>query len=33
MYSMTERIVAYSVFESFTPRSAGQPGIPHEAVA
>jgi sortase A len=25
MYSMTERIVAYSVFESFTPRSAGEP--------
>ncbi len=25
MYAMTERIVAYSVFESFTPRSAGEP--------
>lgn len=25
MYSMTERIVAYGVFESFTPRSAGEP--------
>lgn len=25
MYSMTERIVAYGVFESFTPRSAGAP--------
>ncbi len=25
MYSMTERIVAYSVFESFTPRIAGEP--------
>ncbi|WP_239453098.1 MULTISPECIES: class E sortase [Microbacterium] len=25
MYAMTERIVAYGVFESFTPRSAGQP--------
>ncbi len=25
MYSMTERIVAYSAFESFTPRSAGAP--------
>ena len=29
MYSMTERIVAYSVFESFTPRYAGSTGIPH----
>ncbi|QKJ20994.1 class E sortase [Microbacterium hominis] len=25
MYAMTERIVAYSVFDSFTPRSAGAP--------
>lgn len=25
MYAMTERIVAYGVFESFTPRSAGPP--------
>ncbi|GAA2979759.1 class E sortase [Microbacterium terrae] len=25
MYSLAERIVAYSVFESFTPRSAGAP--------
>ncbi|WP_243075956.1 class E sortase [Microbacterium sp. SS28] len=25
MYSMAERIVAYSVFENFTPRSAGAP--------
>ncbi|MFB7891926.1 class E sortase [Microbacterium sp. NPDC056044] len=25
MYAMTERIVAYGVFESFTPRSAGEP--------
>ena len=25
MYSKAERIVAYSVFESFTPRSAGSP--------
>ncbi len=25
MYSLAERIVAYSVFESFTPRSAGEP--------
>jgi sortase A len=25
MYSMTERIVAFGVFESFTPRSAGTP--------
>ena len=25
MYSMAERIVAYSVFESFTPRAAGAP--------
>ena len=32
MYSMTERIVAYSVFESFTPRSAGEPASLTEAV-
>lgn len=25
MYSLAERIVAYGVFESFTPRSAGEP--------
>lgn len=25
MYSMTERIVAYAVFDAFTPRSAGEP--------
>lgn len=25
MYAMTERIVAYGVFDSFTPRSAGEP--------
>lgn len=25
MYAMTERIVAYGLFESFTPRSAGPP--------
>lgn len=25
MYAMTERIVAYGVFESFTPRAAGEP--------
>jgi sortase A len=25
MYAMTERIVAYGLFESFTPRSAGSP--------
>jgi sortase A len=25
MYAMSERIVAYSVFESFTPRAAGAP--------
>jgi sortase A len=25
MYAMTERIVAYGVFESFTPRDAGEP--------
>jgi sortase A len=25
MYAMTERIVAYGLFESFTPRAAGQP--------
>lgn len=32
MYAMTERIVAYGVFESFTPRSAGEP-VSLEAVA
>ena len=25
MFAMTERIVAYGVFESFTPRTAGEP--------
>lgn len=25
LYAMTERIVAYGVFDSFTPRSAGEP--------
>jgi sortase A len=25
MFAMTERIVAYGVFESFTPRAAGEP--------
>lgn len=33
MYSMTERIVAYGVFESFTPRDAGPPASLTEAVA
>jgi sortase A len=32
MYSLAERIVAYSVFESFTPRSAGEPASLTEAV-
>lgn len=32
MYSLAERIVAYGVFESFTPRSAGEPAS-LEAVA
>ena len=31
MYSMTERIVAYGVFESFTPRAAGEPAPLTEA--
>jgi sortase A len=31
MYSMTERIVAYSVFDSFTPRAAGAPASLTEA--
>jgi sortase A len=25
MYSLAERIVAYSIFDSFTPRCAGAP--------
>jgi sortase A len=25
MYDLTERIIAYSIFESFTPRSSGPP--------
>ena len=33
MYSLAERIVGYSVFESFTPRSAGAPASLTEAVA
>ncbi len=32
MYSMTERIVAYSVFDSFTPRSEGAPAALTEGV-
>ena len=32
MFSMAERIVAYGVFESFTPRSAGEPASLTEAV-
>lgn len=32
MYSLAERIVGYSVFESFTPRSAGAPASLTEAV-
>lgn len=32
MFSLAERIVAYSVFESFTPRSAGEPASLAEAV-
>ncbi|WP_240642150.1 class E sortase [Microbacterium sulfonylureivorans] len=31
MYSMAERIVAYGVFESFTPRTAGPPASLDEA--
>ena len=33
MYNLTERIVAYSIFESFTPRSAGAPASLSEAPA
>ena len=33
MYSMTERIVAYGIFESFTPRTAGAPASLTEAAA
>ncbi|GAA1977354.1 class E sortase [Microbacterium pumilum] len=33
MYAMSERIVAYGVFESFTPRSAGAPQSVSEAAA
>lgn len=33
MYSMSERIVGYSVFESFTPRSAGPPASLTEGAA
>jgi sortase A len=33
MYSLAERIVAFSVFDSFTPRSAGEPASLTEAVA
>lgn len=33
MYAMTERIVAYGIFESFTPRSAGTPASLTEGVA
>ena len=33
MYSMAERIVAYSVFDSFTPRSAGEPASLTEGVS
>lgn len=33
MYSMTERIVAYGVFDSFTPRSAGPPAALTEGVS
>lgn len=32
MYAMTERIVAYGVFDSFTPRTAGEP-VSLQAVA
>jgi sortase A len=32
MFAMTERIVAYSVFDSFTPRSAGAPASLTEGV-
>lgn len=33
MFSMAERIVAYGVFESFTPRTAGPPASLTEGVA
>lgn len=33
MYAMTERIVAYGVFESFTPRASGPPGALTDGVA
>jgi sortase A len=33
MYSLTERIVAYSVFESFTPRASGPPSALTEGVS
>ena len=33
MYSMAERIIAYGVFESFTPRTAGEPPALVEAGA
>lgn len=33
MYSLAERIVAYGVFDSFTPRSAGEPASLTQAVA
>lgn len=33
MYAMTERIVAYSVFDSFTPRAAGAPAALTKGVA
>jgi sortase A len=33
MYAMTERIVAYGVFESFTPRASGPPASLTEGVS
>jgi sortase A len=33
MFAMTERIVAYGVFESFTPRASGAPSALTEGVA
>lgn len=33
MFAMTERIVAYGVFESFTPRASGPPAALTEGVA
>ena len=33
MYAMTERIVGYGLFESFTPRAAGEPASLTEGVA